>query len=86
MAILMNLFKLLFDSISFGGISFLVLLISSFMVFPPSLKGERYYIVGYFSTFICVLSLVMMLLSGKYSNRPISNTSSYTPWTWWRLQ
>ena len=86
MGFFISLFKLLFDALSFGGISFAILIVCSFIVFPPSLEDERYYFCAFFGTFISILSIVMMLLSGKYSNRPISNRSSYTPWTWWRLK
>ena len=44
----------------------------------PSLKDERYQFCGFFG-FCCKLSIAMMLLSGKYSNRPVSNRRSYTP-------
>lgn len=86
MGFLISFFKLMFDALSFGGISFGVLIVCSFIVFPPSLKDERYQFCGFFGTFIALLSIAMMLLSGKYSNRPVSNRRSYTPWTWWRLE
>ena len=86
MGIFLSLFKLLLDAFSFCGISLGILIICSFIVLPPSLKDERYEFCGFFATFITLLSIAMMVLSGKYSNKPISNRSSYTPWTWWRLQ
>ena len=36
--------------------------------------------------FVFLLSIAMMCLSGKYFKNPVSNTRSYTPWTWWKLK
>lgn len=78
--------KLLFDAVVFGFICFIFLLVAAFIVFPKPIKGYEFHMSGSLAIFVFLLSIAMMCLSGKYFKNPVSNTRSYTPWTWWKLK
>lgn len=76
---------LLYDALSFGLLIFVCSIISSYVVIPSSLQNSRLEYSAHISLTIIILSIVMMIFSGKYSDKPVQNTRSMTPWTWWKL-
>ena len=78
--------KTFYDAFVFAIICFIIFWLSTKVVWPKQLEGSDVEMALYFGVSIFLLSFVMMCMSGKYSNNPITNHASYTPWTWWKFK
>jgi hypothetical protein len=50
-----------------------------------AIYNERFLYCLNLSMIIFILSIAMMIYSGKYSSNPVHNSRSRTPWTWWKI-
>jgi len=78
--------KTFYDAFVFAAICFIIFLISAQIVWTDKLEGAELDVSMYLGLSVFLMSFSMMCLSGKYFDNPITNHSSYTPWTWWKFK
>jgi uncharacterized membrane-anchored protein len=76
----------LFDSFIFASFIFICSIIASFICVPKAIADDKWRYGLNLALLVFILSIFMMVLSRKYSDNPVQNSRSRTPWTWWTLK
>ncbi len=81
----MNFLLVFHDAFIFALCFFISAYIASLIILPKVLYNDRFLYCLNLSLIIFILSIAMMMYSGKYSSNPVHNSRSRTPWTWWKI-